>query len=127
MDHIFIPIREAKDICDKYGKGMAFVLAFDERDEKLDMVTYAKNEEDRKAAKAIGENIMAFVGGDLSRSEHYQDLILRDPAKEKAYLEGVRACLDEFLKGGANGCQDYARLNEIVNETGRRLAPFSRV
>lgn len=40
---------------------------------------------------------------------------------DKTFLTNVRAIIDEFLKAGAPGCQDYARLNETAIEVSARL------
>lgn len=40
---------------------------------------------------------------------------------DQLFLKNVRAIINEFLKAGAPGCQDYARLNETAIETDKRI------
>ncbi len=67
-----IPVSEAKDLAEKYGKDQVLIFAYDRESGRMHTTTYGKSAEDKLQAAQGGDRV-AEILTDVSQKVVYED------------------------------------------------------
>jgi len=72
MPYQAIPVSEAREIAEKYGKDQVLIFAWDKESGYMHCTTYGKSSEDKMQAAQGGDRVAEFLT-DVSQKVVYED------------------------------------------------------
>lgn len=117
-----VPVSVARDIAERYLKSQVVVLVWDSVHEHFHTTTYGIEAADKAAAANLGQIVTAAAGGDLSKSQIFEDYTKKfDAAFYKESLE-----LLAEMRSAVSTSQAEGRIEKFLKRAGFPLEKHPR-